>query len=450
MSEEDPFDCFGSSSSEEDNDDNDEFTHNKNNETTNANSIASPTTTTKNENDESTNNHKDKKPSSREKSSNSSIIETRSRDPSCGICTFHPHTETSLLTHVRNYLSSAFKTGSDDKDHDNNNSHTVPKSATDLWSKEHLQNLLNRSRDVSKAIDDYCTSRHWMMHIGPEKGKILTGALREALAVKQQRRRESEVDGKMETGEERGNKDATFLSPSFVAVELGSYCGYASILIAREYCEARLEALSSSDFNEDGGLLSNLNFHLFSMEINREYAEVARKMINLSGFEELVSVHLISFDGYETNLVDVISSAVQTWERNGGNEVETATKPMIDFLFIDHDKDSYKPDLCRLETSGMVRKGTKVVADNVLFAQIDDYIGYVRKRQEEGVVKTDTVPCRVEYCDGGVEREEEEDGIEEQFGDGVGKLMFRFFCFTLFIWMKCLQYHSNLQKSQIT
>mmetsp|Transcript_30084 Transcript_30084/g.63925 ORF Transcript_30084/g.63925 Transcript_30084/m.63925 type:complete len:268 (+) Transcript_30084:376-1179(+) len=258
-----------------------------------------------------------------------------------------------------------------------------------------------------------------MMHIGPEKGAILTGALREALAMKQRRRRESDGDDKMETGGERGNNEATFLSSSFVAVELGSYCGYAAIMMAREYCQARLEALFSSDFNEDGGLLSNMNFHLFSMEINREYAEVAREIVNLSGFEELVSVHLISFDGYETNLVDVISSAVQSREREGGNEVETTSNPVIDFLFIDHDKDSYKADLCRLETSGTIRKGTKVVADNVLFAQIDDYIGYVRKRQEGGVVKTDTIPCRVEYCDGGVEMEVEEDGIEEQFGDGV-------------------------------
>jgi len=419
MSEEDPFDCFGSSSSEEDNDDDDEYTNDKDNKTTDANSIASPTAMTKNKNDESTNNHKDKKPSSREKSSNSSIIEKRSRDPSCGICTFHPHTETSLLTHVRNSLLSTHKTECDDNDHDNNNSRTIPKSATDLWSKDHLQKLLIRSREVLKAIDDYCTSRHWMMHIGPEKGAILTGALREALAMKQRRRRESDGDDKMETGGERGNNEATFLSSSFVAVELGSYCGYAAIMMAREYCQARLEALFSSDFNEDGGLLSNMNFHLFSMEINREYAEVAREIVNLSGFEELVSVHLISFDGYETNLVDVISSAVQSREREGGNEVETTSNPVIDFLFIDHDKDSYKADLCRLETSGTIRKGTKVVADNVLFAQIDDYIGYVRKRQEGGVVKTDTIPCRVEYCDGGVEMEVEEDGIEEQFGDGV-------------------------------
>jgi len=70
---------------------------------------------------------------------------------------------------------------------------------------------------------------------------------------------------------------------------------------------------------------------------------------------------------------------------------------MIDFLFIDHDKDAYKSDLCKLEASGMICRGTKVVADNVLFACIDDYMGYVQQREKEGIVKTRTIPCHVEY-----------------------------------------------------
>ena len=71
--------------------------------------------------------------------------------------------------------------------------------------------------------------------------------------------------------------------------------------------------------------------------------------------------------------------------------------PTIDFLFIDHDKDSYKSDLCKLEDSGMIRRGTKVVADNVLFAGIDDYMKYVQQRKEEGIVSTRTITCHVEY-----------------------------------------------------
>ncbi|KAL7468928.1 hypothetical protein ACHAXS_009167 [Conticribra weissflogii] len=460
MSEDDPFDCFGSSSEEEDGDDH-ECNHDEDSITSDANYTGSSTTEEKNDKI-MRNTRDDDMPSSSGKNSNI-ITRKRSRDPSCGICTFHPHTETSLLTHVRNSLLPTSIAGCDEHDNHNtsnnddnhNNNHFA-----DWQSKDYVQSLLNRSLKVLKSIDDYCTSRHWMMHIGPEKGGILTSALREALDSKMHRQREGAGDGKTEKGEERGDhsQNSAIESPSslssFVAVELGSYCGYAAILMAREYCQARLEDLSSAHSAENGRLLSNMNFHLFSMEINREYAEVAREMINLSGFEELISVPLVSFDGYETNLVDVITSAVQTRGRNGGNEVKTISKPMIDFLFIDHDKDSYKSDLCRLEISGMVRKGTKVVADNVLFAQIDDYICHVRKRQEEGVVKTDTIPCRVEYSCGDVEVSEDEEGVDERFGDGVGKMMFRLFLFYSFfrslLTGSNAKIYPNLQKSRIT
>ena len=37
------------------------------------------------------------------------------------------------------------------------------------------------SSDVLRAIDDFCISRHWMMHVGPEKGDILVGALKSSI-----------------------------------------------------------------------------------------------------------------------------------------------------------------------------------------------------------------------------------------------------------------------------
>ncbi|EED94176.1 predicted protein, partial [Thalassiosira pseudonana CCMP1335] len=161
--------------------------------------------------------------------------------------------------------------------------------------------------DVLQAVDKFCTSRHWMMHVGPEKGEILTGALREAMDAK-------------------------------LASQLGSYCCYSSILMAREFYKQQY---------------AKLNSHLFTVEINPEYAKVAAEMARLSGLNGKITVHEISYNGHDT-------------------DVDT-----IDFLFIDHDKDMYKADLIKLESAGLVRQGTKVVADNVLFAQIDDYIEYV-------------------------------------------------------------------------
>ncbi|KAF1794977.1 S-adenosyl-L-methionine-dependent methyltransferase [Phytophthora cactorum] len=47
-------------------------------------------------------------------------------------------------------------------------------------------------------------------------------------------------------------------------------------------------------------------------------------------------------------------------------------------FFIDHDKKLYKSDLMVIEQSGLLRSGSVVVADNVVYAHISDYLDYVR------------------------------------------------------------------------
>lgn len=266
------------------------------------------------------------------------------RDESCGVLAFHPNTEAALLTHVRNSLP-----------------HTTSSSASS--SLDSLEAKLQRSDHVLHAIDEFCMSRHWMMHVGPEKGEIILQALRDAMNEKMKRSSLLKSD------------------VPFVAVELGTYCGYASVLMGRAMREMKPDAM---------------NCHLYTTEINRQYAEIATGIIQLAGMGDAVSVHEISFDGHDTNVVSVVSDAL----RSKSNSQINDQAPVIDFLFIDHDKDSYKSDLCKLEASGMICSGTKVVADNVLFASIDDYVNYVQQRQKEGIVKTRTIPCLVEYCGG--------------------------------------------------
>jgi predicted O-methyltransferase YrrM len=128
--------------------------------------------------------------------------------------------------------------------------------------------------------------------------------------------------------------------------------------------------------------------------------------------EDLISVHEISYDGHDTDIVVTVGDALA---RCSSPNIHQATS--IDFLFIDHDKDAYKSDLCKLEASGMIRRGTKVVADNVLFANIDEYVGYVQRKEELGIAKTRTIPCHVEYSvDNEVSRE-----TVQRYQDGVGK-----------------------------
>ena len=72
----------------------------------------------------------------------------------------------------------------------------------------------------------------------------------------------------------------------------------------------------------------------------------------------------------------------------------------IDFLLIDHDKDSYLADLNHLETSGMIHQGTSTVfADNVIFAKIDKnyMISYMKQLAMQGIVRSKTIESIVEY-----------------------------------------------------
>ena len=270
--------------------------------------------------------------------------EPTQRDASCGICSFHPHTESSLLSHVRNYLAGA--------------------SMDDGTMKTKADQVLN-------AVDEFCLQRHWMMHVGKEKGEILTNALKESIDKKLS---EQSSDG------------------TFVLVELGSYCGYSSILMAKE-CMAVYG--------------NKLNLKLITLEINPDYIAIARELMKLSGLEDVISLLEISYNGHDTNMVELVQE-----------ELLESKGQTIDLLFIDHDKDSYKSDLTQLETSRLIRNGTRVVADNVVFAKIDDYIGYMQKREHDGVVTTKTVACHVEYSNNELAAGEN----SESLADGIGKL----------------------------
>lgn len=263
------------------------------------------------------------------------------RDVSCGICSFHPHTESALLSHVRNRVKESSK---DQK-------------------AEHVLN----------AIDDFCISRHWMMNVGPEKGSILTSALKES------------IDKKLLVS-------TSSHESSFVVVELGSYCGYSSILMAK-HCIASYDK-------------KVLDLKVITLEISPEYTKVASELIKLSGLDDVISLSCLCYNGHDTNMIDVLQEKL----KSSHNEQES--NKGIDFLFIDHDKDSYKSDLIKLESAGLIRCGTRCVADNVVFAEIHDYLEYVKMRQNKGVVVTKTISCLVEYSN--VDSSEEVlDGIGE-------------------------------------
>jgi len=247
------------------------------------------------------------------------------RDDSCGVLSFRAGTEISLLTHVRNIISSKCN-----------------------QSNECAESVL-------ASIDQFCLSRHWMMHIGPEKGELIGIELQQAIT------KTIRSNLELESGSSR---------KSFVCVELGTYCGYSSILLSQIL---RKNLLKSID----------VDFQLFSVEINPDFAKIAEEMIRIAECEDLISVILGS-----SNVGQILQRAIS----NFGFQKRT-----IDFLFIDHCKDCYLTDLKNLEESGLIKRHTTVVADNVVFAGIDDYLQYMQKLADGKIVRTETKETQLEY-----------------------------------------------------
>lgn len=267
------------------------------------------------------------------------------RNPDCGVLAFHRGTERSLLIFVRNQLLSAA---------------TVTPEL------------------VMKAVDDFCIQRHWMMHVGPEKSSQLQAFLQECVDYQKSL--------------------ATPKSKPFVLLELGTYCGYSSILWA--------STLKNMELVDD--------FHVYTVEPNPECIDVARGLIELAGLTSHISVLHLDILGKNQQLVDLL-------KLNGvpGDAIA------VDFVFLDHDKDAYLDDLQDLEKAGIVRQGVHVAADNVLFARIDSYREYVQSLAEKGIVQTHLVKGALEYSEIEQQRNasstDKNDSDDMDFEDGIGK-----------------------------
>ncbi|GAB4818178.1 hypothetical protein N2152v2_005224 [Parachlorella kessleri] len=152
-----------------------------------------------------------------------------------------------------------------------------------------------------QTIDNYCWSQSWMMHIGDVKGKVLEEAVAAAQPIK-------------------------------TAVELGTYCGYSALRIARLLpAGAKLVAIDPSEVP----------------------VKVAAPILEHAGLRDKVEL-----------IQDTAEEALPRLAQQGLS---------FDLVLIDHDKTLYLSDLLLLEKLGLLRKGTVVVAHNS-----HDYLNHVR------------------------------------------------------------------------
>jgi catechol O-methyltransferase len=144
-------------------------------------------------------------------------------------------------------------------------------------------------------------------------------------------------------------------------LELGAYCGYSALRMAMAAPAAKI----------------------FSVEFNADNAGICRRVWSHAGVEDRVTAVVGSLgDGGQT--------ARRLREEHGfapGN---------LDFVFVDHDKSAYLPDLQLILGEKWLHPGALVVADNVKMPGAPEYRAYMKESQDRRW-RTDEHSTLVEY-----------------------------------------------------
>ena len=187
------------------------------------------------------------------------------------------------------------------------------------------------AESVLDALDRFAREQRFMMNLGDGKGRIL----------------DELVSG---------------LPANARVLELGTYCGYSAIRMAR--------------LLRGGG-------QIVSIEENRHHAMIAREICRFAGVEDHVRIFV-----EESSVI-----------------IPKLIGP-FDLVLMDHNKDEYLVDLWRIEDQRLLEPGSRVVADNVgpLF-DARSYLKYVRTNPYNPY-RSHYVESRLEY------HEEHPDGME--------------------------------------
>ncbi|XP_072455886.1 catechol O-methyltransferase isoform X2 [Notamacropus eugenii] len=140
-----------------------------------------------------------------------------------------------------------------------------------------------------------------------------------------------------------------------ILLELGTYCGYSAVRMAR--------------LLPPGG-------HLFSIEFNESFAAIAQQVIQMAGLQDKVTI-------LKGPSQEIIPQLKKKYEIN-----------TVDMVFLDHWKERYVPDTKLLEDSGVLRKGSVLLADNVICPGAPAFLEYVRNNKR---YECTNYPSTVEY-----------------------------------------------------
>ncbi|BBX73588.1 O-methyltransferase [Mycobacterium shinjukuense] len=168
--------------------------------------------------------------------------------------------------------------------------------------------------DMLATIDKFAYEKSILINVGDEKGRLLDDAVRRA-------------------------------NPA-LALELGTYCGYGAMRIARAAPTAKV----------------------YSVELAQANAVNARQIWAHAGVADRV-----------TCVVGTIGDGGRTLDALAMEHgFSTGT---LDFVFLDHDKKAYLDDLQAILDRGWLHAGSIVVADNVKVPGAPKYRAYMRRQQ---------------------------------------------------------------------
>jgi catechol O-methyltransferase len=152
-------------------------------------------------------------------------------------------------------------------------------------------------------------------------------------------------------GDEKGeilDRAVRRASPQLL-LELGTYCGYSALRMA---------------------CVMPPGSRVCSLEFNPDNAAIARRIWDHAGIGDQLTVVVGTLgDGGAT--IDLLRN-----EHGFGKEV-------VDFVFVDHDKAAYLPDLERILGESWLHPGSIVVADNVKFPGAPEYRAYLAAQQSK-------------------------------------------------------------------
>ena len=168
--------------------------------------------------------------------------------------------------------------------------------------------------DALATMDRYAYDKSFLVNVGDEKGALLDAAVRRA-------------DPRL-------------------ALELGTYCGYGALRIARAAPSSRV----------------------ISVELSMANAAVAQRIWGHAGIADRI-----------TCVVGTVGDGGRTL---AALEAEHGLGPgTLDFLFIDHDKNAYLADLTAIVERDWLHPGAIVMADNVGFPGSPKYRAHMREQQ---------------------------------------------------------------------